>query len=37
MALSVMLYEQSDNKNHREAENALQYYNAFCTLALVCA
>lgn len=23
MALSVMLYEQSDNKNHREAENAL--------------
>ena len=37
MALSVMLYELSDNKNHRETENSLQYYNAFCTFALSCA
>lgn len=37
MALSVMLFEMSDNKNHRETENILQYYNAFCTFALLCA
>jgi hypothetical protein len=37
MALSVMLFELSNEKDHDEKENLLQYYNAFCTFSLVCA